>query len=202
MMRRVGLVIGMVAALLGGAADVRAQAAWDSPMLLPPQPVDGFGIFLMDAAGGGLGVMALYRSPVWNYGLRGGIAESPRDNISVFAGVDYSGYITRASPDFPLDVDWVFGAGASVDGNVRISIPLGLTTGHTFRGEGATFTPYATPRVVFDALLGDRDPPPTRRTRLDVVVDLGLDLDITRAFLIRFGATIGRRDAVALGLFF
>jgi hypothetical protein len=197
MMRR-WLVTGALVLLASGPA--HAQAAWDSPMLLPPTPPVGFGIFLMDAAGGGLGGMVLYRSPVWNYGLRGGVAESRGDEVAVFGGVDFSGSITRASPDFPLDVDWVFGGGISFDGRARVSAPLGVTTGHTFRAEGANFTPYATPRVVFDAFFGG-DPPPSRRTRLDVVVDLGLDIDLRRAFMIRFGATIGR-DAVALGLSF
>jgi hypothetical protein len=197
MMRR-WLVVGVL--VLAAAGDAKGQAAWDSPLLLPPTPPPGFGVFLMDAAGGGLGAMVLYRSPVWNYGLRGGVAEQRVDGVSVFGGVDFSGLITRASPDFPLDVDWVFGAGASIGDGARISVPLGVTTGHTFRAEGANFTPYATPRVVLDAFMGG-DPPPTRRTRLDLVVDLGLDLDLRRAFMIRFGVTLGR-DAVAIGLSF
>jgi hypothetical protein len=186
--------------LLVLAGPARAQAAWDSPMLLPPIPNAGFGVFLMDAEGGGVGVLGLYRSSLWNYGLRAGIAESGRENrISVFGGVDYSGPITRETPDFPLNVDWVFGAGLSFDERVRVSLPLGLTTGRSFVGEGAVFTPYATPRIVLDGYIGGEG---ERRSALELAVDIGLDLDVVQGFLIRFGASLGRRNAVALGLFF
>jgi hypothetical protein len=184
-----------------GAGQGSAQAAWDSPLLLPPLARDGIGVFVMDAEGGGIGLMALYRSPIWNYGLRAGIAESGRDNrISVFGGIDYAGTITRATPDFPLDVEWVFGAGLSFDETIRVSVPVGLTTGHAFRADGATFTPYATPRIVFDGYIGGERP--GRRNALELAVDLGLDMELAAGFTVRFGATIGRREAVALGIHF
>jgi glutamate synthase domain-containing protein 3 len=78
----------------------------------------------------------------------------------------------------------------------RISVPLGLTTGHSFRGEGAVFTPYVTPRVMFDAFSGDDR---ARSTALALAVDIGLDLDLLRDFKIRFGASVGDRDALAVG---
>jgi hypothetical protein len=200
-MKRVGLGWVLAIAFAGGAGQGVAQPAWDSPMLLPPVAREGTGVFLMDAAGGGIGLMGLYRSPLWNYGLRAGVVDSNRrDRIAVFAGIDYNGLVTRATRDFPLDVDWVFGAGLSFDDNIRVSIPLGLTTGYSFRGDGVVFSPYGTPRIVLDAFLGsgDRD----RRSALSLGVDLGLDVDLGTGFLIRFGATVGRGEAVALGIFF
>jgi hypothetical protein len=199
---RARLLVGAGLLFLALPAGAAAQPAWDSPLLLSPQTPDGLGVFLIDTGGGGIGVMAMYRSPIWNYGLRAGLAESGRDGgIGVFGGVDYSGRFTRATEEFPLDVDWVFGVGLSVDDNVRVSLPLGLTTGYVFRADNVTFTPYGTPRIVFDGLIG-RGENSGRSSALELAVDLGLDIDIGAAFLIRFGVTLGRREAVALGLHF
>ncbi|MGH7574721.1 MAG: hypothetical protein ACREM1_06270 [Longimicrobiales bacterium] len=193
------------ASLLAGAVflapgDVAAQVAWDSPMLVPPQYAPGFGIFLLGPAGGDLGVLATFRSPGWNFGVRGGIAEeSGQDDVAVLAGLDYEGVLTRSTREFPLDVDWVVGAGFSAGDDFLLSFPLGLTAGHSFTAEeGVVFTPYATPRVVLDALFGDNDD----RVDLDFAFDLGLDLRFTPDLTVRFGATLGDREAVAIGLVF
>jgi hypothetical protein len=188
--------------LPGGHA--AAQIAWDAPWLVPPGPGSGFGIYLMDVHGGGLGVMGAWRSPTGRYGLRGGLAEVPRDDLGGFGGIDFSGPITRANYDFPLDVDWVFGAGLGVGDRVRLSVPFGLNLGHTFRDAGAAFTPYITPRVIFDARFDDDDNGrgDDSNADLEFAADIGLDLRFPRAgFLIRFGGTLGR-DAVAVGLVF
>lgn len=192
-----GLLVG--AATLGPGA-AAAQVAWDSPMLMPPAAAPGFGIFLLGPAGGDLGVLGTYRAPSWNFGIRGGIAEeSGRDDIAVLAGLDFNGELTRSSTEFPLDVDWVFGAGFSVGDDFLLSFPLGLTVGHTFREDDVLFTPYATPRVVLDAFFGDND---NDRVDLDFAFDIGLDLRFTPDLAVRFGGTIGDRSAVAIGLVF
>jgi hypothetical protein len=197
-------VIVLCLCMLPGRAS--AQAAWDSPLLLPPQPPDGLGLYLTDMHAGGIGFMGTWRPPVWNYGLRVGIADGSRnEDLTIFGGVDYSGPVNRATTEFPVDIDWVFGAGAGIGDGVRISLPLGLTAGHVFRGEGAVFTPYATPRVVLDAFFGgDRE---SSDLALVLAVDLGLDLQLATTgalsgATIRFGATLGRRNAIALGVVF
>jgi hypothetical protein len=206
MNRAVRGVLGALAVVAASAVATPAQAqvAWDSPMVLPPNTPDGIGIFLLDTDGGGIGVSAIWRSPIWNYGLRVGFAEGRADDrISIFGGLDFAGPISRANPDFPLDVDWVLGAGVAFERQVRIAAPLGLTTGHTFHAEGASFTPYLTPRVVLDAYIGDEGPPYRERgLHLNMAVDLGLDLRLQQGLLIRFAATAGQRNAVAIGLNF
>lgn len=192
-----GLLVG-VAAFLAPSA-VAAQVAWDSPMLMPPAAAPGFGIFLLGPAGGDLGVLGTYRAPSWNFGIRGGIAEeSGQDDIAILAGFDFNGALTRSSTEFPLDFDWVLGAGFSVGDDFLLSFPLGLTAGHSFRAEDVIFTPYGTPRVVLDAFFGDNDD----RVDLDFALDLGLDLRFTPELAVRFGGTIGDRSAVAIGLVF
>jgi hypothetical protein len=193
--------------LLVAPSAALAQPAWDSPMLMPPRVSDGLGVLLMEAHGGGVGGLVTWRAPAWNFGVRAGLVDGVRDDIGLLAGIDVNGTLTRSTDEFPLDIDWVFGAGIGVDDGARISLPLGLSVGHTFVGDGVTFLPYATPRVILDAFINDDDDDPPRRRNNDdihfgVAVDLGLDLRVTPAFLIRFAATVGDREGVALGLVF
>jgi hypothetical protein len=201
--RLVVMMVAVAVATLVPAAG-RAQVAWDSPMLMPPGVGDGFGLYLADVEGGGLGVIGTWRSPGWNFGVRGGLAESRGDNLGVFAGFDVNGALTRSNNDFPLDVDWLFGAGLGVADGVRLSAPVGLSVGHTFNADDVTFTPFATPRVVLDAFLDDDDDEVDDDDDLDLelAVDLGLDLRFTRDFLVRFSGTLGDRNGVAIGLVF
>lgn len=198
-MRWVGLLAGL---MLFGAGNVYGQVAWDSPMLAPPGASGGLGLFLMDPAHGELGVLGTWRSGggPQNLGLRLGLAEDWHDDLTIFGGVDVLGRITRSNSDFPLDIDWVLGAGASIGDFVWLSFPIGLSIGHTFVGDGARFTPYATPRVILDAFLGDDHFGDD--LDLDAAVDLGLDLQFRQGWAIRFGATLGDREALAIGVVF
>ncbi len=193
----------IVGALLVLPASAQAQIAWDTPLLVAPRDMPGFGLFVADVYGGGIGVIGTWRAPQWNFGLRGGIAEGPDDDVGVLLGLDFEGPIVAARPDFPLDVDWVVGAGIGVADGAAVSVPLGLITGHTFDADGVLFTPYVSPRVVLDLLFG-RDIPGEDDTDadLDLAVDLGLDLRLTSNFMIRFGGTLGDRDGVAIGVVF
>lgn len=185
-----------------------AQVAWDSPLLLPPHPPAGLGIYLTDMHRAGLGVMGTWRAPTWNYGLRAGIADGTGDDdLAVFGGVDYVGSLYRATSEFPIDIDWVTGAGIGIGNGARVSFPLGISVGHSLQAESARFTPYLTPRVVLDALFGG-----SRESgddvRLGLAADIGFDMRITAGggpllnSTIRFGATVGDRSAIALGLVF
>jgi hypothetical protein len=195
----------LLAAALVLPAGASAQTAWDSPLLLPPRPQPGVGIYLADMHAGGLGVLGAWRSSTWNYGLRFGLSEGSGDeDVAVFGGVDYTGLINTATSDFPLDVDWLFGAGAGISDGVLFSVPLGLTLGVSFQGEDARFVPFMTPRVVLDAFFGND----VRGSGLDLdfAVDVGLDLRLMRGPLagksIRFAASLGDRDALAAGVVF
>lgn len=209
-MRKTGLLLAtaLLPLLPTGSA---AQVAWDGPFLLPPRSADAMGIYLVDLHGGGIGAMATWRSPGWNYGLRGGIGESG-DGIAIFGGIDFAGAVHRENAEFPLDVDWVVGAGIGAgDGGARVSAPVGLTLGHVFTVEGAVITPWTTPRVFLDAVFG-RDVPEGEDDSdvgLGIAVDLGVDLRLTsadagfmRGVTVRVGASLGDRDAIAFGLVF
>jgi hypothetical protein len=191
------------ALLLTAPGALNAQVAPDSPMLLPPRSEPGLGIFLIDASGGGLGGLVLWRSPS-NLGFRFGIAEDSGDDVAIFGAIDFVSGLHRETRDLPFDIDWFLGAGLGVGDNVLISAPLGLTIGHTFPAQGATFTPFFAPRIVLDIFFfedpvtGDDE----SDADVDVAADLGIDLRLSGFNpVIRFAASLGR-DAIGVGLVF
>jgi hypothetical protein len=192
----------LLAAIALAPAAGSAQIAWDSPWLLPPRAADGLGVFLIDAAGGELGVLGMWRSPSYNFGIRAGLAEAAGNDLGVFGGLDFSGELTRSTQEFPLDIDWLVGIGVGVVNGALISAPLGLTLGHQFEGNGVGFLPFISPRVVLDACLDCGRRADDNDLNLDFAADIGLDLRVARSFIVRFGATLGDREGVAIGLFF
>jgi hypothetical protein len=201
------VLLAAVAMLVPGS--VSGQTAWDSPMLLPARPVDGLGIFLTDMHEGGIGVLGTWRSPVWNYGLRVGISEgSGGSDLAVFGGVDYMGPVNTATQDVPVDVDWVAGVGIGINDGARLSFPLGLTAAYSFQAESARFTPYLTPRIILDGFFGSENRPGRDGLGLGFAVDVGLDMRLTGVegpfadTTIRFGASMGDRRAIGLGVVF
>jgi hypothetical protein len=196
--------VALSAVLLGVPAAASAQVNAESPMFVPPRAESGLGIFILDASGGGLGGVGIWRSPSYNWGLRLGLAEDSGDDIAVFGGIDFLGGLHRETRDLPFDIDWLIGAFLSVGDDARISAPLGLTFGHTFPAQGASFTPFFTPRIVLD--IDFFEDPVTEDTEsdadLDFAADLGLDLRL-RGFqpVIRFAASLGR-DAIGVGFVF
>lgn len=199
-MKKYALVMAL-GAVLATAGQASAQVAWDAPFLTPPRVQPGLGFYLTDPAAGDIGFVGTWRAPgkSRNLGFRLGLANDWRDELSVFGGVDVTGVLTRSSSEFPLDVDWVFGAGLGVGDFARISFPLGLTAGHTFEADGVRFTPYLTPRVSLDARMGGGV---KSNVDMSFSVDLGLDIAFQPTWRIRFGGSFGDRDAVALGIVF
>jgi hypothetical protein len=188
---------------------LRAQTAWDSPLLLPPRPADELGVYLVDMAAGGIGLLGTWRSPVWNFGVRAGISEGAAgDELAVFGGVDFMGPINTATADLPIDVDWVAGAGLGLNDGMRVSLPAGLTGSYSVQAETARFTPFLTPRIILDAFLGGERRPRDRSIDLAFALDLGLDLRLTgiegpfAGSTIRFAASVGDRSAIGIGLAF
>lgn len=194
-------LLGWGGAILLGvvtAAPVQAQVAWDSPMLLAPGSPGGWGIHIMEPSpGDGIGVMGTYRSnpaPV-GYGFRLGLAEDPSDDLAVFGGLDVSGHLLLPTSERPFGVLWLAGVGAGIGDDVVISLPAGVSVGADIEAEDILFRPYVTPRVVLDIAFDAED-----ELDLGLAVDLGVDLAFDPAWAIRFGATLGDREALSIGL--
>jgi hypothetical protein len=198
--RTAWLVMVVLAAV--GAAPAQGQVHWESPMVLPPADQAGLGVYLIDAAGGGLGVLGVWRTAQapTSMGLRGGIADdSPRrdgNGIAAFFGVDMVGRLARTTAEFPLDIDWLVGAGASIGDRFLVSVPLGVTLGHRFHAEALRFVPFLTPRVVLGGTFAGGG------LGLDLAVDLGIDLTFQPAWSVRFAGTFADRGALGIGIVF
>jgi hypothetical protein len=186
----------------GMAADGWAQVAWDSPLLLPPNPEAGTGLYLIDAHRAGVGALGTWRGPGQGTGFRLGIADGRGDGIAIFGGIDMVAPLATASAAFPLDISWLIGAGAGYDRWLTVSVPLGLTLGRTIHGDGVRFTPYFSPRLNLDAQFA-RDPPRDRNSLdLGLAVDIGIDVAFQPTWTLRIGGSLGDRSGVAVGIQF
>lgn len=180
------------------AAGLGAQVPWETPFLMPPTGGQGLGIHLLDFSPGGLGAQFTYRrgSLPAGMGLRAGLAEEPvSGDLSFMGGVDLAGSLVAASEDVPLEVTWVLGAGAGIGSEILLSFPAGVSVGAVVEGEGVRLVPYATPRLVMDVFTGGGD-----NLDLSFAVDVGLNLSFDASWDVRFGASLGDREAVAVGI--
>ena len=197
------LAIVAASFILTSVGRVHAQVAWEAPMMASPRAPAGFGVYLADVAGGNLGLIGTYRGATAPSGLefRFGIAEGGPgdDDVNGLFGVSISGLLARESGDMPFDIGWVAGAGVGFGDFAVITIPVGLSFGHTFTGDGINITPYVTPRVHLDIATGDEV---GDDTDLGLSVDLGFDLAVRRGWMLRFGASLGDHEAFALGIVF
>lgn len=199
------LLLSALFPVLPGAAG--AQAAWESPTLLGPGTPGGVGVYLIEPEpGDDAGALVTWRSrPVpGGLGFRAGIADGADGDLSAFGGVDATGALFRSSPDFPLDAVWMIGGGLGVGDHILVSFPAGVSFGRTFQEDGTRFTPYAAPRVSLDARMGQDAPPGADDDELDlaVSVEVGFDVWFGAGLALRFGASLGDHEAVAVGIAF
>jgi hypothetical protein len=191
----------MVCCMLAVAGQANAQVVWDSPTLIPPRAPAGTGIYLVDTHRGGLGVLGTWRGMTNGTGFRLGVAEGVGDGVAVFGGVDFVRPLIIVSPDFPLDLSWFAGVGAGYSDWLVVSVPLGITLGRTFGAPDVNFTPYLAPKVIPDIHLG-RGPNDDNELTLSLDVDLGFDVQFAPGWMIRIGAGLGSRSALAVGILF
>lgn len=175
-----------------------AQVVWDAPSMMRPGAPSGLSIFLMEPhPGNEFGAMAIWRNadaPV-GLGFRGGIAEEPGGDAAGLIGLDISGSLNSPSSTGEPQAIWWTGAGLGFGNEVVASFPLGLSLGWRGSNEGVTFMPNVGGHVVLDVASGPGDD-----VDIDGAVDLGFDLGFDSGFMVRFGAAIGGRDALAVGV--
>lgn len=185
----------MVAVL---ATPASGQIAWDSPALVSPVVPAGFSVFVVNPAGGDLGALGTLRHSAGPVGLgyRAAIAEeSGTGDLAVSGGIDVSGLLARAVEGSEVDVMWWGGGGIGVGRDVLFTAPLGIILGWSGSGDNVIFSPYGGGHVVLDVMSGPGDD-----LNFDGVVDLGLDLVLSSGWMVRFGASLGDRESLALGL--
>jgi hypothetical protein len=129
-----------------------------------------------------------------------GIADNAGGNAdaSFLLGGQYAYQVGRARADMPLDL--LFTVGIFTDlGNGRsiFSIPAGLSIGHRFELDGSlAITPYAHPRLALTSCsrCGGHD------TDIDVALDLGGSLDLTRNLALRASALLSDDTVIGISL--
>ncbi len=188
----------LAAVLAAFAAPSSAQIAWDSPALIGPAVPAGFSIFLLNPAGGDLGALGTLRHSAGPVGLgyRAAVAdEAGTGDIAVSGGIDVSGMLARGVEGSEVDVMWWAGGGVGFGAETLITAPLGVIVGWSGGSEDIVFSPYGGGHVVLDFVTGPGD-----SVRFDGVIDLGVDLVLRSGWMIRAGASLGDREALALGI--
>lgn len=191
------IVGAMVAVLLGVASGAEAQVTWDVPSFLGPRPGSDIGIYLADHDVADLGIHGIWRTTGGpNLGLRIGYLDAAGGIVQF--GAETWGNIVLEGDDFPLDLIWTAGAGVSVDGPTTVSVPGGVSIGHTFHLETVSIQVYGHPRValvIFEHPVSD-----DLDLELEGQFDLGADFFLSRGLTLRVGASFGDWDALGVGL--
>ena len=186
-----------------------AQIAWDTPRVLGPNTEGGLSVHWLQAEtlpGDGEGLMVVWQPPGLpdNVFLRGGAGTGAGDSSAGFGGIDVRSRIATARPGQPLDIAWIAGAGVGVGEYMLITVPVGLTAGRTWASGSVWFSPYVGVGVAMDyrATLDDEDAAPDEEFDVYPTADIGLDLalDPGRRFILRAAASLGDRQATALGI--
>ena len=110
-------------------------------------------------------------------------------------GLDLSGVLTRGLEDTDIDILWWTGVGMVIGDDVIVSLPLGIVAGWTGEGDDVVFSPYLGSHIALDFTSLDGD-----EVALDVSLDVGMDLELTSGWVVRFGLSLGGGDALALGV--
>jgi len=185
-----------VPALLASPAS--GQVAWDAPPLISHVAPAGVSVFLVSPAGGDLGGLLTFRHAAGPVGLgyRFAIAdENGTDDLAVAGGIDVSGFLARAVEGSEVDLLWWSGVGMGIGSETVVSVPLGALVGWSGSGGDALFSPYAGGHIALDIRSGPGDD-----LDLSGAFDLGVDLVLRSGWLVRFGASLGDREAIAIGV--
>jgi hypothetical protein len=193
----------MAAVVLIGAALTRPAHAqsWETPSFFAPSMHDDIGLYLIDAEGGDLGFLGMWRqSGNVSFGVRAGMGGVEGDR-SVLLGAEIYGSLVNPTGTNVLSVSWITGAGGSFNGFTWLRIPVGLSIGARIPGSGFTITPYVHPRLSLDVIsfdVGEREEETDSEFNLDV--DFGADLALGDSWVGRFGLTVGEVEAFGIGL--
>ena len=181
------------------ATPASAQIAWESPPFISPIAPAGLSLFVLRADADRLGALATYRPEAGAAGLgyRFAITEEngPDEDVAIAGGIDVSGFLAQGIENAEVDVAWWSGIGASVGNETAVSIPLGIIVGWSGESDtGVVFSPYGGGHVALDFVSGEGDD-----VDFSGAIDIGGDIVLTSGWMIRFGASFGDREALALG---
>lgn len=173
----------------------QAQAQWSAPSFLPPRPGDDIGLYLSSVES--FGIQGIWRQHGnLNLGVRGGYIQSDTEGGVVVAAESW-GLLFRAGEGLPVDLAWTVGAGAVLDGGTFLEVPVGVTVGRGVSLAGLAVQLYGHPRVALIVATGDEF---EDETEVAGLFDVGADAITAGGLKLRVGATLGRFDALGLGI--
>jgi hypothetical protein len=180
------------------AAPVSGQVAFDAPSLIGPASPMGLAIYLTSSdPGDGLGGLATWRQSRGrvDVGYRVSVGQGADSDLAFGGGIDVSGVLSRGLENSEIDVLWWTGVGAGIGDDVMVSVPLGIVAGWTGEGDDVVFSPYLGGHIALDFTSIDGD-----ELVFGASLDIGMDLELTSGWVIRFGLSLGGRDALAFGM--
>lgn len=174
----------VVLAVAAAASAGTAQAQVFTLPFMAPQSDNSVGAYLSDY--GDLAVEGIARSNFGGFtlGIRGGIVDAGEATGISVGGELLSPLELGADP---LDIAFTAGIQGLFGDFDGIGVQGGLSVGHSFLAESGIlrFTPYIHPRIAFI------DPGEQADGNLEVLADIGFNLDFTSRLSLRFGANIG-----------
>jgi hypothetical protein len=173
-----------------------AAAQIFTPGYLAPRQSSDLGIHISDgwARSGGLAVEGVWRRGFGAYdlGFRGGVAEASGD-VFLLIGGDYRRPLAFQTE--PLIMALTGGAQAAMGGGSAFGVDVGVTVGSSFSPEGILVTPYLHPRIALVRSTAGRD------LGLELLADLGVEVEIRRGLLVRLALGFGSETAdLGIGL--
>lgn len=194
-----------VALLVLGASTSTAQLPWETPQLLAPHAPRGLGVLAASyaaAPGDGWGVVLTWRGADApnGLGLRLTAGRGRAGDNAIGAGIEASGWISRATQAFPLDMIWTTGVGGSYGRSGQIALPMGIAAGRGFGGQGNVwFNPYGSARAIIEGRVGGGAPADELDVQLATELGANVSFDRNRRFILRTALALGDRSAFALG---
>lgn len=132
--------------------------------------------------------------------LRGGLGEGATDELAGFGGVDVRALLASHDDSQPLDIGWNAGLGGSYGEYLIVSLPVGLSAGRSWSSGSVWFAPYVGLGAVLDYRTGDAAPDDEFALEPNAEVGFDLAFDPSRHIVVRAAASLGDRQAVAVGL--
>lgn len=177
------LSAAIAAALLVGSASVAHAQVFTLPFMAP-RPESSLGVYVSDF--GDLAVEGIARGSFggFNLGLRGGIVDAG-DATGVTIGGELRNPLSLGTA--PLDLAFTAGVQGLLGDFDGVGVQAGLSLGHTFVPDtgGFRFTPYIHPRIAFI------DPGEPADGDLELLADVGFDLDFAQNISLRLGINLG-----------
>lgn len=203
--RRRSLVAALAVMLSLIPAAAAGQIAWDAPRMIGPESPGGLGVYWLRGGslpGDGDAVLATWALPGAGraVSVRGGFGTGAGGEPAGFGGVDIRAPLARHSDTQPLDLSWNAGAGLGVGEYVLVSVPVGVAAGRSWSSGAVWFAPWVGAGVALDLRIGSEAPEEEFDVQGSGEVGFDLAFDQARRFVIRVAASLGDRQAIAVGM--